>query len=158
MQEWLPNWIKRGWRTANGAVANKPLIQYLSALLDHRGAKGQKVVLKYVQGHVGIEGNEMADAMANQGATLPELADRDWDGLREKLASEAIDEVQTNRAPVVAKVCSFCISWSFLLMLVLKADKKETEISNILRVSALPAVEVNFDEVRCFHYALFSDR
>lgn len=43
-ESWIHNWIKRGWRTADGKpVKNKPLIQYLSALLNARAQAGQKV-------------------------------------------------------------------------------------------------------------------
>ena len=38
--------------------------------------------MKHVKGHAGIEGNEYADLMANQGVTCPELEEPDWEELR----------------------------------------------------------------------------
>ncbi|KAH8092193.1 hypothetical protein BXZ70DRAFT_951650 [Cristinia sonorae] len=84
IKEWLPGWRQRNFRTSNGgAVANEPLIKYLDALLKERRHVGQKVELEYVQGHVGIEGNEGADAQANRGCTMPEVEEPDWVALEE---------------------------------------------------------------------------
>jgi ribonuclease HI len=106
MNEWLPNWIRNGWRTKSGEVLNKALIQYLNVHITQRAALGQKVILEYVKGHAGIEGNEGADHMANIGATMPEEPDRDWDALREKLQSSAPNKKARIMAPaVVVKVC-----------------------------------------------------
>lgn len=83
VKEYLPKWERNGWRTADGKpVKNVPLIRYLSALLHLRAFHGQQVRLEYVKGHAGIEGNEGADAMANLGATLPAVAEPDWDEKR----------------------------------------------------------------------------
>lgn len=61
--EWLPNWIKRGWRTASRKpVKNQDLWQRLSAL-----AEAHEVDWHWVRGHAGHPGNELADALANQG-------------------------------------------------------------------------------------------
>ena len=44
--EFLPNWRRNGFRTANGKpVANKALICYIDALLAERKQLGQKVLL-----------------------------------------------------------------------------------------------------------------
>ena len=63
MREWLPNWKKRGWKTASKKpVKNQDLWQALdAAVLQH------DVVWKWVKGHAGNEGNEAADALANRG-------------------------------------------------------------------------------------------
>jgi ribonuclease HI len=61
--EWLPNWVRRGWRTAGKKpVRNQDLWQRLSALAD-----AHQVEWHWVKGHAGHPGNELADALANQG-------------------------------------------------------------------------------------------
>ncbi|MGB5256653.1 MAG: ribonuclease HI [Woeseiaceae bacterium] len=63
INEWMPNWKKRGWKTsAKKPVKNKDLWQ----ALDEAVAR-HDVEWKWVKGHDGVEGNEMADALANQG-------------------------------------------------------------------------------------------
>jgi len=63
MSEWLANWKRRQWRTADKKpVKNADLWQQLDALVaQHR------VSWKWVRGHAGDAGNERADALANQG-------------------------------------------------------------------------------------------
>ncbi|OJA21567.1 hypothetical protein AZE42_10613 [Rhizopogon vesiculosus] len=81
-ESWLPKWSVNGFRTANGEpVKNAALIRYLAALLYARERAGPKVRFKHVRGHVGIEGNECADRLANEGALKPELLERDWERL-----------------------------------------------------------------------------
>ncbi len=61
---WLPNWKRRGWRTANRKpVKNQDLWQELDA-----AASRHSVRWHWVEGHSGHEGNERADALANRGA------------------------------------------------------------------------------------------
>ena len=61
--EWLSNWIGRGWRTASGdPVKNIELwqdIQYL--ITQHR------ITWVWVKGHAGNVGNERADDLADKG-------------------------------------------------------------------------------------------
>lgn len=81
--EWLPNWKERGFKSVSGEpIKNRPLILYLSSLLDQRTRNGQTVRLQYVKGHAGHEGNEGADVLANRGCRLPDQPERDWDALR----------------------------------------------------------------------------
>lgn len=62
--EWMKNWKRRGWKTAdNKPVKNQDLWQ----LLD-QAAQGHDVSWHWVKGHNGDPGNERADALANQGA------------------------------------------------------------------------------------------
>jgi ribonuclease HI len=62
--EWLPTWIRRGWKTAgNKAVKNADLWRRLSQL-----AAGHDIDWRWVKGHAGVPGNERADALANKGA------------------------------------------------------------------------------------------
>jgi len=63
-------------------VKNRDLIRYVQALIDYRGKCGQKIRLRHVRGHVGIAGNEGADALANRGTLFPVEAERDWKSLR----------------------------------------------------------------------------
>ena len=61
--EWLPNWKRRGWKTADKKpVKNADLWQRLDALraLHH-------VEWRWVKGHSGDVGNERTDALANRG-------------------------------------------------------------------------------------------
>jgi ribonuclease HI len=61
IREWLPNWKKRGWRTADRKpVKNLDLWQALDA-----AAQPHRVAWHWVKGHAGDEGNEAADALAN---------------------------------------------------------------------------------------------
>ena len=63
LNEWLPNWKKRGWKTASRkAVKNQDLWQALDA-----AASRHDVTWKWVKGHDGNPGNEKADALANLG-------------------------------------------------------------------------------------------
>lgn len=63
MTEWLKSWKARGWRTADKKpVKNDDLWQELDAL-----AQQHQIEWLWVKGHAGDEGNERADALANQG-------------------------------------------------------------------------------------------
>lgn len=63
MTEWLVNWKRRGWMTADKKpVKNAELWQ----ALDEQVARHQ-VEWRWVRGHAGDPGNERADALANQG-------------------------------------------------------------------------------------------
>lgn len=63
--EWIAGWKTKGWRTASGqAVKNVDLWQQLDALVYD---SGHRIDWRWVKGHAGDEGNERADALANQG-------------------------------------------------------------------------------------------
>ncbi len=63
VNEWLPNWKKRGWKTASKKqVKNKDLWQ----ALDEAVAR-HEIDWRWVRGHDGNPGNEEADALANRG-------------------------------------------------------------------------------------------
>nr|WP_165676377.1 ribonuclease HI [Pseudomonas otitidis] len=65
IQEWLPNWKKRGWKTAaKQPVKNADLWQ----LLDEQVSRHQ-VEWQGVRGHTGHPGNERADQLANRGVS-----------------------------------------------------------------------------------------
>jgi ribonuclease HI len=61
--EWMPNWKKRGWKTAaKHPVKNVDLWQRLdTAIAQHN------IEWKWVKGHSGDKGNDRADALANLG-------------------------------------------------------------------------------------------
>ena len=61
--EWLAGWKKRGWKTASKQpVKNQDLWQKLDEQCQRHN-----VSWKWVKGHAGIEGNEIADQLANEG-------------------------------------------------------------------------------------------
>jgi ribonuclease HI len=65
INEWLPNWKKRGWKTsARQPVKNADLWQ----LLDEQVAR-HKIEWQWVRGHTGHPGNEHADMLANRGVS-----------------------------------------------------------------------------------------
>lgn len=62
INEWLPAWKARGWKTA----AKKPVKnQDLWQALDEINAR-QRVSWRWVKGHAGNAGNERVDQLANQ--------------------------------------------------------------------------------------------
>ncbi len=61
--EWLPNWKKRGWKTANkGKVKNEDLWKRLDLATTRH-----IIYWEWVKGHSGDIGNDKADTLANQG-------------------------------------------------------------------------------------------
>lgn len=63
MTEWLPNWIRRGWRTASKEpVKNVDLWQRLVTASEAHAVEWQ-----WVRGHSGHPDNERADRLANRG-------------------------------------------------------------------------------------------
>lgn len=61
--EWMPNWKKRGWKTAaRTPVKNEDLWRRLDAAIAKH-----MVEWKWVKGHSGDTGNDRADALANLG-------------------------------------------------------------------------------------------
>ena len=59
MEKWMPNWKKKGWKTASG----KPVLnQDLWKALDH--PELPKIKLQYVKGHSGEKDNDRVDAIA----------------------------------------------------------------------------------------------
>jgi ribonuclease HI len=63
MTEWIHNWIKQGWKTANERpVKNADLWQRLYQVVQRH-----EVDWQWVRGHNGHPENEVADSLANQG-------------------------------------------------------------------------------------------
>ncbi len=64
ISEWLPGWVRRGWRTAAGApVKNQDLWQRL-----HAAQATHRVEWRWVRGHAGDPDNERVDALARAAA------------------------------------------------------------------------------------------
>ena len=60
--EWLPQWRKRNWKTADKKpVKNQDLWERLD-----QAAKRHRIEWHWVRGHSGHEGNELADQLANE--------------------------------------------------------------------------------------------
>jgi ribonuclease HI len=58
--EWLPNWLRRQWKTAGGdAVKNRDLWERL-----HAAGQRHRVEWHWVKGHAGDPDNERVDALA----------------------------------------------------------------------------------------------
>ena len=63
IEDWIHNWKKRGWRSANKKpVKNIDLWKKLDELRDEHNIKWN-----WVKGHSGDPGNETADMLANRG-------------------------------------------------------------------------------------------
>ena len=63
IREWLPNWKKRGWRTAGKKpVKNEDLWKTLDDL-----AEMHEIEWHWVKGHSGHIENELVDQLANRG-------------------------------------------------------------------------------------------
>jgi ribonuclease HI len=72
--EWLPQWKRRGWKTADRKpVKNADLWVALEAEIERH-----EVHWHWVKGHAGHPGNERADELANAG--IEALADRGGSG------------------------------------------------------------------------------
>jgi len=61
--EWLAQWRRRGWKTADGKPVKN--LDLWHALEQEAGR--HKVRWHWVRGHSGHDGNERADALANRG-------------------------------------------------------------------------------------------
>ncbi|MEH6442771.1 MAG: ribonuclease H family protein [Oceanospirillaceae bacterium] len=59
--QWAISWEKNGWKKKTGEIKNLELIKEMFAL--HQAIKKEVQVL-HVNGHVGVEGNELADRMS----------------------------------------------------------------------------------------------
>lgn len=65
--EWLKGWKLKGWKNANKKpVANQDLWQRIDKLKQEK----PMVVVKWVRGHSGIYGNELADSLATEASSV----------------------------------------------------------------------------------------
>ena len=66
MTKWISGWKKNGWKKSSGEpVKNRAELDALDKAITNSGIQ---ILWQHVRGHVGIHGNEMADALARQGA------------------------------------------------------------------------------------------
>ena len=59
--KWAPGWAAKGWRKKGGEIKNLDIVQQVYPLY---GASDASLI--WVRGHVGTEGNELADQWANK--------------------------------------------------------------------------------------------
>jgi len=77
VSKWAAGWEKKGWRKADGEIKNLGIIQSAYAVYTHIKSK---LKLTHVRGHIGTEGNELADRMAMHAVETREPHLRQWDG------------------------------------------------------------------------------
>ncbi|MFT5445653.1 MAG: ribonuclease HI [Gammaproteobacteria bacterium] len=58
--QWASSWQKKGWKKPGGEIKNLQLIQEMFALYQ---TLSSEVQVLHVNGHVGVQGNELADRM-----------------------------------------------------------------------------------------------
>ncbi len=63
MSEWLPAWIRRGWRRKTGQLENLDLWQKAATVLD-----SHEIEWRWVRGHAGHPQNEYANHLATRAA------------------------------------------------------------------------------------------
>ena len=63
MSEWLPAWVRRGWRRKTGQLENVDLWQQAAELLD-----SHEIEWRWVRGHAGHPQNEYANHLATRAA------------------------------------------------------------------------------------------
>lgn len=59
--KWAPGWEARGWTKKGGAIKNLDIVREAYPLYQ-----SSQATLVWVRGHVGTEGNELADEWANK--------------------------------------------------------------------------------------------
>jgi ribonuclease HI len=69
IRSWASTWERKGWKRPGGEIKNLAIIQDCYAIF--RRIK-EELTLTHVAGHIGIEGNELADRMAMLGAQRKE--------------------------------------------------------------------------------------
>ena len=69
---WLPNWVRRGWKTAGGdPVKNRDLWERL-----HEACRRHSIDWRWVKGHAGDPDNERVDVLARNEALRHKAAAR----------------------------------------------------------------------------------
>ncbi len=74
IQEWLPAWVKRGWKKIDGSdVLNRDLWEILS-----NECRGLKIEWVLVPGHSAVAGNEFVDEWAVEAAQSLKGREKSW--------------------------------------------------------------------------------
>lgn len=71
INEWLPNWKKRGWKRKGGALKNVDLWQELD-----QATQPHQITWHWVRGHAGVPDNERVDFLANSAIPRRKPAER----------------------------------------------------------------------------------
>ncbi len=82
--QWAVSWEKSGWKKKSGEIKNLELIKEMFAL--HQVLKN-KIQVLHVNGHVGVEGNELADRMS---ILAIQAKDKDFTQYRDDIDVDAI--------------------------------------------------------------------
>lgn len=82
--QWAVGWEKKGWKKKTGEIKNLDLIKEMFSLYQ---SISSKVQVLHVNGHVGVEGNELADRMSIMAI---ESQDVDFTLFRDELDVEGI--------------------------------------------------------------------
>jgi len=82
--QWAVGWQKKGWKKSGGEIKNLELIKDMFALYQ---SLENKVPVLHVNGHVGVEGNELADRMSIMAI---EFREEDFSLYREKLDIQSL--------------------------------------------------------------------
>ncbi|MDO9304701.1 MAG: ribonuclease H family protein [Sulfuricurvum sp.] len=61
ISKWAYSWKSKSWTKKGGEIKNLEIIKLAHAIYD---SIKDRIILKHVKGHAGIEGNELADRMA----------------------------------------------------------------------------------------------
>ncbi len=77
VSKWAAGWERKGWRKADGEIKNLAIIQAAYAVYSKIK---DNLKLTHVRGHVGTEGNELADRMAMHAVETKEPHLRQWNG------------------------------------------------------------------------------
>ena len=64
IMEWSPKWRRHGWRTSSGEVGHRDLWE---TILWERERAGDELQIHWIPSHLGVQGNEEADALAEAG-------------------------------------------------------------------------------------------
>ena len=59
--KWAPGWEQKGWKKKGGEIKNLDIVREVYPLYQ-----ASQATLTWVRGHVGHEGNELADVWANK--------------------------------------------------------------------------------------------